>query len=536
MTTPSAPLAARRVAGFRVLRSLARDTEAEVLLGFREQPLNGSGAADGGSEVAGAPEPLGAPVMVALKTMDATPVRWAKTLGALEALERARGDHVVEVLDVECTDELICVVFERLPNGSLAELLGLRERVDAGEVVTIIAPLAAALERMHQAGVGHGAVGPRTVLFRADGAPVLVGFGSSGLFVPGSPEVVLERESVVVADRRALRELACQLLTRVTGPRARAAGGLIAELESCPEPLVLGLLRRRLFEVAAAVPVRFTVDDAEREEREPARVVPIGQPVEDPGASSTPRAGVLVRIIPEAWAQRVLDTVDGSPLAPLAAAVTRTWGGWSPRRRRLALGVGVGIVVLGGALTVIPNSPSASADNAARPSSGPAVSAQPTNAQPTNAQPTNDQPTSDRAASERARATEGDDPLAAASVLLVGRERCLRSLSLLCLDGVDQPDSGALRDDREAVRAAQQGGELSDPLVPDGRELAPELVERLGDSALVRLTEKASDASTPALGSTTGPPREPASLLLVKGEAGWRIRDVIVAPSGGPTG
>jgi len=40
---------------------------------------------------------------------------------------------------------------------------------------------------------------------------------------------------------------------------------------------------------------------------------------------------------------------------------------------------------------------------------------------------------------------------------------------------------------------------------------AVELVQRLGDSALVFL----------------GPGTEPASLLLVKGEAGWRIRDYL---------
>jgi hypothetical protein len=47
------------------------------------------------------------------------------------------------------------------------------------------------------------------------------------------------------------------------------------------------------------------------------------------------------------------------------------------------------------------------------------------------------------------------------------------------------------------------------------------LIERLGDSALVRLGDAAS-----------------ASLLLVKGEDGWHIRDVIAAagPPGGPAG
>ena len=80
-----------------------------------------------------------------------------------------------------------------------------------------------------------------------------------------------------------------------------------------------------------------------------------------------------------------------------------------------------------------------------------------------------------------------------------------------------------MRDDQAAIRAAQQGGELPDPLASASDVGTPVLIERLGDSALVRLGEAASavdDADEHRLA-----PRRPASLLLVKGEAGWRIRD-----------
>ncbi len=110
----------------------------------------------------------------------------------------------------------------------------------------------------------------------------------------------------------------------------------------------------------------------------------------------------------------------------------------------------------------------------------------------------------------------------------------MSSLSVLCLDRVDEVGSGALEDDRAAIRAAQQGGELLDPLAGATWAKAPVLVERLGDSALVRLGEALpgiQDASSP---DPTPPPSSdsrsgPASLLLVKGEAGWRIRGVIAA-------
>lgn len=100
-----------------------------------------------------------------------------------------------------------------------------------------------------------------------------------------------------------------------------------------------------------------------------------------------------------------------------------------------------------------------------------------------------------------------DDPVDAALVLLAARETCIRELDARCLELVDQAGSAALDDDR-ALLASIAAGEQAGALPTIGK---PELVQRLGDSALVSL----------------GPDSEPASLLLVKGEAGWRIRDYV---------
>lgn len=118
----------------------------------------------------------------------------------------------------------------------------------------------------------------------------------------------------------------------------------------------------------------------------------------------------------------------------------------------------------------------------------------------------------------------GDDPVAAATSLVSARNSCLSSLSLRCLELVDAPGSSALDADQAAVRVGQRGGELPDPLTGSTDQAAVVLVERLGDSALVRLGPEASDSS----------------LLLVKGDHGWRIRDVIAEvartpPSGDST-
>jgi serine/threonine protein kinase len=101
-----------------------------------------------------------------------------------------------------------------------------------------------------------------------------------------------------------------------------------------------------------------------------------------------------------------------------------------------------------------------------------------------------------------------DDPIAALVALLERRKRCLAERSILCLDAVGQPGSAALADDQALVQALQQGAELPEPFTVAVTDLV--LEERLGDSALIAIIEPGDS--------------EPASVLLMKGEAGWLIR------------
>jgi hypothetical protein len=106
----------------------------------------------------------------------------------------------------------------------------------------------------------------------------------------------------------------------------------------------------------------------------------------------------------------------------------------------------------------------------------------------------------------------GEDPLAAAVALLDARAECRQRASVLCLDGVDQAGSAAVEMDAYGIRIAQEGGIAS--MEPELSGIVPTLVDRLGDSALV------------SLDGADGPV---ASLLLVKTEHGWRIRDLVFA-------
>jgi len=493
----SRELGPRHLAGYRVLRSLARDQDAEVLLGHRR-------AVDSSDEV----------LTVAIKTSSASDAGWSIALTECGALERARGDHVVDLLDLDADGESIRLIFERLPRGDLAELLRVRPRFDAGEAVTVLAPIVVALLRMHEAGVAHGNLSARSVLFRADGAPTLIGFSRAELFEPGAPEVVLEHVEAVRRDRAATRSLAAAVLGRVGGARLRDVQELMTDIAQRDDELVLPLLASRLFEVAAALPVRFEEPDEPEADVPPSkwRAIPVGVPDDAstaaPVASSSPGlAAAVARLVPESLVQRVLDAVERGPAAPVLAAALGRWASWTPGRRRVVLAAAAAAATIGIVTATVPagaiatGAPGSAGSPSASRSAAPGGSA---SSGPTSADDRGDVTTP---------AVNADDPVAAASSLVKGRDRCLNSLSLRCLHRVDEAGSSALNDDQAAIRVAQRGGELPDPLPGETSDGSAVLIERLGDSALVRLGQAASSVS----------------LLLVKGDEGWRIRDVIVS-------
>jgi len=111
-------------------------------------------------------------------------------------------------------------------------------------------------------------------------------------------------------------------------------------------------------------------------------------------------------------------------------------------------------------------------------------------------------------------AIAGDDPVAAAAALVRVRATCLSDLSVLCLDGVDHLDSAAWEADHHAIRSAQESGRAVE--VADFSSGDMTLVDRMGDTAIVALG-RGDDAAT----------KGPASVLVIRTEAGWRIRDVL---------
>ncbi|MFD2092142.1 protein kinase domain-containing protein [Blastococcus deserti] len=117
---------------------------------------------------------------VAVKVLVAgDPERQAREAALLGELDHP---HLVRLIEVVHQPRRggaprVALVLELLGGGSLAALLARRGRLRPGEVVTAIAPVAAALAHAHDRGIVHGDLSPGNIVFTAEGRPVLTDLG-----------------------------------------------------------------------------------------------------------------------------------------------------------------------------------------------------------------------------------------------------------------------------------------------------------------------------------------------------------------------
>jgi hypothetical protein len=446
--------------GYRLVRKLGDGARAEVFLGH---PL--------GSPVTGLDEPHARPV--AIKVFREGVVD-ASIMAEIEALSRASGEHSLRLVDVTTGPEgAQALILERLTGGTLARLLRDRPRLRLGEAITVLAPLALAMTRLHGAGVVHAAVRQDAVLFDGAGAPVLCCFGHAFAITPGQPPALLDAVPGVILDVRAFAGLAHSVLDAVDHPSARSLADWVESSPSLDTDAWFGQLADRLFDLTVPEPIDFApAEVAVTASLVPGRLV-TGEPVPSP---EPPRRG-----LPD-WAARLLPDDAAAVLerARSAAGLVRT---------RVWVAAGAVGLALVAAFVLVPQGGSGAANG---PSAAPAASA--------TAWPGPD-----------AAPVAGDDPVAALVALLETRAGCIRDLSVLCLDSVGQAGSSALADDQALVRSLQAGAESPNVFEVDAAQVT--IDERLGDSAILRLGDVADN--------------EPASILLMKGEAGWRIRDYL---------
>ncbi len=452
----------RDLPGIRVVRPLARDPHRESWL----VRLDGDD-----------PGPA-----VLVRPRDAHGARMVRLEAA--ALHRGRGTGVVALVDVVDDPCGLALVRAHSVGPRLAAVLAERQDWDAGEVVSALRPVVEAVERLHGSGVAHGALGAAEVVVTASGG-VLVDLGHAELFEPGAPEAVLVRREAVGRDRDAVRALAVDALRRVTASRAQAARALADAIEQLAPAELLGALRQGLDDLAAPVPFasRDSEPSASSDSREMVRLMPVVRTLSDADA-------------------RAVGPVDGGwrgAMRTRLGSLRARLDGLPAARRRLVVAGGAAVAAAA-VLLALPTNVHDEGPHSPQTIEPPAVAEQGAAAAP--AHPST--------AAHRSTAVDaaiaGEDPIAAVVALLERRGACFAELSLLCLEGVDQQGSAALAADRAAIQALRDGQEANYRTV---EAVEARIAERLGDSVLVEV----------------GPQTAPASLLLMRSEAGWRIRD-----------
>jgi hypothetical protein len=451
------------LAGYRLLRRLGSGSRADVFL------------ASGSSGT------------VALKVFE-TDVSPESVGAELDALGRVDSPHVARLLDLASSSgPLPTLVFERVPRGSIGSLLRERVELEVGEAVTLLAPIAHLLPELHRAGVAHTRIGAASIHLGASGEPVLLGLGHCELFPANGTIAALDARPAVVGDRNAFAALADSVLGQVRGAAAdRRLRELSNWIERAPRTHEFLLdLESQLFDLADSMPIEFGRDEDSESVVPPRIGIPIPK-IPEPREVVEPAAGQSKASPwePPPWLPAVLLE---NPIAQVRERLVTFVHGVRKPFWIVAGGVVLAFVL---AATLIPTG---------SPQPRPKVVAAPETSIP-----------------EPTPSPLPDDPVLALPILLRAREACIHDLSILCLDSVDEPSSGAFLQDSAIIQQVQQGGEIPKSATIDAS--APTLVERLGDSALVSL----------------GTGGDPASVLLIKGTSGWRIRDELTGVQATP--
>ncbi|WP_308464741.1 protein kinase domain-containing protein [Rathayibacter soli] len=508
--------------GYRVIRTIGIGSRAQVLLAHADE----------------------AQTSVAIKAFEphVSDVSVATEVAACEA---AQSLHVVKLLDASFgVDQPRCIVLERLDGGTLVALLRARERIRAGEAVTILVSVLRGIRALHDAGFAHGAVSLSTILFDRAGRPVLIGLGHAvELEGPG------ECRAEVGADWDRYRTVTKAVLERVeTEGRTDELAHIdrvLDQLASAGSTEAVDRAESALFALDQPAPVRL---DRGGNALAGARQVGLrSQSLRQHSAAAQPESAGSPQLAEEkharrrrapsrgvtaegfaAWAEAVWDA------GPLRTAIRRLSPFLRARKKQLIVaGTVAGVVAIAGLAAV----PSGAVPSGAVPSGAvpPGASAATTSSTGTSSPATSSTQRVEYPAEETQAPPHAGDPVAATTVLLVERARCLAIASVPCLNTVDQADSAQLAADRALLQ--QVAGAKAEPTVGYDR-FTVSLIQRTGDSALVELTPPRPQSSTAPAGDTkaggtktdddagSAAGGKPASALVIKGEAGWRLRQI----------
>lgn len=479
-------------------------------------------------------------------------------------------DHVVTLDDLVTLDDgRLALIVDHVAGPALSDVLAMRgDGLALGEAVTILAPLVDAIEAGHAVGLTGLDPHPNGVRFTAAGAPTIVRVTDAHAG-PVLPERFRALEPAYARDAAALEHLGAAVAAAVS-PSERPA--LIAALGAAARGRSVSAA---LFDLSTPVPVEFRAVATHPVPSPPLpgalRELP-GVAGADPGASSIEpgattgvvnAATTMAKVVPTpqgAWADSLIDTLRalglpssivervqavlarlgaarGTLVAAVAASPLRRIG--SVRPRFVLAGIG-GAIALIAALVVTAGGGSEATVPAAEPAADSASAEQqpatlPT-MPPTTPPSSFEGPSSGATSPESAVDPEPDEWTAIVGELVSRWVECraalaprstaptpspVRSENDSCSFTVAHAYSAAERllsvdDARHATLASwqAQGGEVV-------------VVERMGGAALIDLVLPTGSARETSLNATASPATTAASLLVVRSEAGWRVRDVL---------
>lgn len=482
------------LAGYRTVRAVGETARARVfLVHMRQSEQRTSATVRSAPGQAIVETPL---VTRALKQFHVGTTS-AQVLIEVECLSRASGSHIVVVDDLAAsTDDKPIVVVQWVGAGSLRRLLRDRSSLRPGEAITVIAPLVGALSRVHQSGVAIGAVSVDAVHFDDSGCPFFTEFGFAQLTDPSPTPVELQLNQTFREDRRQLATLANSVLAAVSADReglrsVRELADWLSDDANTGVPDWGQQLERRLFCLGAPEPLRLASDatDMATKTSSVVRVVAAVDAARVAPALSETRSLLALPPWLDGHIAEAVQQVQhrySSALSALAAwcrpVRVRTW---------VLAAIGLICVIAAGAIVAI--GATDSGDSTAQSNEVSSFG--------------------ERLAPETPDVTDSIHELPADAehalpLLLKARSACLQDLSVVCLESVSPTGTPAYVSDVALVNAVLDGGEL--PPAALFNAAASEETQQLGDSVLFEFVDR--DTS------------KPASVLLVKGEAGWRIR------------
>ena len=133
------------------------------------------------------------------------------------------GPHVIAVRRLLVEGDEAVLVMDFAAGGSLAGVLAARGMLPAAEVVTVLAPIAAALAAAHARDLVHGDLSPANILFAADGRPLLADFGVAQAVGASATGVARDRRLPRPGGRRGCAGGAGQRRVRPRRGRLRGA-------------------------------------------------------------------------------------------------------------------------------------------------------------------------------------------------------------------------------------------------------------------------------------------------------------------------